>query len=734
MIGVVPSGYDLEVLFKSAEEGTEGGNGDTPKEGFDAFQNKLAQCLVGAEGWLCFFYADAYHRISAVRFRKPYSKEFRLLKQFDSIGVFGHGMFRPGQTNRKTNLPENLIVVEGEFNQLQLQSLCVRNDEVAEIEEPEYVTACAVGGVLGADLKTVFAICDEPTICYDNDASQAGYKLVENATAIGCVSALTTPEVDSDLDDYICQFGTDHKSAWKAIVRLVAERTFIPRDVAIVRDEINEIRSNRKIPKLRAYEINQRVSDVIIDDLTQKGELYHDNVFSYYFLKSKNSLIQIHAEDRGIIELFHEYDLNPAETISQYVLERLMNEAFVTGIETQVHQHAYWDHSTFTLYISMGNNKVCRLTGKTREVLPNGTDGILFVKDARFEPFEIVDKDQSESLIDSILLSKINFAEDVLSADEQRLVVLIWVLSMFFESRMPTKPIMVMLGQRGSGKSMTARRIGRLLMGKNFNVQDLPYKQDDFDAAVTNSRYVAIDNADSPCRWLADKLAAIATGQKIFKRQLYTTNSVAEYPVRCFLAITSRTPHFGREDVVQRMLIMQVDAIKDYVLEADLLAEISENRNALMSELIGYLQDVIRAMKMYHDDPPTTRFRMADYAVFGLQIARDAGVEKEMRQILDRLSKKQSSFILEDDVTAELLYMWAQSHGDRWYSAAELCPCLSELAISRNMDFPFRGKVRSFGQYLRHKKGILKQHMEIETRDSRGRQKQYRFSVKREKE
>jgi hypothetical protein len=53
---------------------------------------------------------------------------------------------------------------------------------------------------------------------------------------------------------------------------------------------------------------------------------------------------------------------------------------------------------------------------------------------------------------------------------------------------------------------------------------------------------VVLDNADRKCNWLNDRLAVVATGGNVKRRDYFTTNTLVEFKVLAFVGITSRTP------------------------------------------------------------------------------------------------------------------------------------------------------------------------------------------------
>src|SRR5439155_6502192 len=123
-------------------------------------------------------------------------------------------------------LNDFLLVVEGEFNVLQLQSLMLRYEE-ATGETQGYLNACAVGSVTSTDVETLQRIASHPVIVYDNDANEAGFELVKRVQTAMPVEACTTPlswGAKSDLDSYIRDFDQDYVAAWEGVKALITDR------------------------------------------------------------------------------------------------------------------------------------------------------------------------------------------------------------------------------------------------------------------------------------------------------------------------------------------------------------------------------------------------------------------------------------------------------------------------------------------------------------------------------
>ena len=723
MLGAIPEGLDLENIFSPILEKSKSDSHRIKK--LKDIKAKLEKCIAGHAGWLCFFYTDAFHRIISIKFRKPYFKQFAYFKPFKSAGVFGHGLFSLTGSNLADDIP--LIVTEGEFNQLQLQSLSARRSESLG-NEAEYLSACSIGGIHNADFDTIQRINKHPIICYDHDISGAGFELVKKAQEVMGVQAVTTPEPDSDLDEYICSFDNDITAAWDALKDLIAKRQTYPREYASVKKEVYCIRQKHGSKDIRRdFEINHEVAKTVRADLSDRGRFYWNDQGSYFFDEMDHRLIALDRDNQDCALLLSKYGVNRTEGLYRYLVEDLWINARTIGNRAPVHRHTFYDKENSAVHIYNHDNRIYRIDQKSIDLVNNGSEGVLFLSDSMAEPFIIGRPDYRTSPLDKFILSQVNFAEDCLSPDERRLLLTIWIYSLFFESIMPSKPILAFVGEKGSGKSVTLQKIGMLLFGGGFNVIPLPNKVEDFDTAVTNSSFVAIDNADSRSKWLEDRLAIVATGGTIEKRMLYTTNTVAKHPVHCFLSITSRTPHFKRDDVADRLLIMKVSRYNSFKAPEKVLSEVIDHRNDIMTEIAYQIQEILHALQSDNHDCDADSFRMADFGEFALRIAHYCGMADQVRQILKKTTTEQSAFTLEGDPIYEYLEEWVNNNQGKEVTSAELCGELTRMAEKKNTKFPYADNGRGFAQKFAHLKPNLSEFFEITERTAGGRKKVYAF-------
>jgi hypothetical protein len=263
-----------------------------------------------------------------------------------------------------------------------------------------------------------------------------------------------------------------------------------------------------------------------------------------------------------------------------------------------------------------------------------------------------------------------------------------------------------------------AKRIGLMLFGPDFDVTAITDDAKDFDAAASASALLVLDNVDTEKSWLPDKLAILATGGRLRKRVLYTTNQVASFRARCWAVVTSRTPPFKRDDVAERLLLLRTERRESFVPQAELDRRTLAQRDVLMTSLLHELVHVVEALRDHGTDEIATDVRMADYYAFAIRVARHLGAEDAMRRAFGRLQRSQTEFAIEDDPLPGLIEVWLQTPRNvgRKVKAAELFPELSEIGRKTGQPLPdnYKGGT-GFGQRLANAVEGLRTRFAVET-------------------
>jgi DNA primase len=282
-----------------------------------------------------------------------------------------------------------------------------------------------------------------------------------------------------------------------------------------------QVQEVRKDKYGKAFEVKQNVSKIILDDMLECGRFYQTVSQEFFWFEDKeNVLYPLGSEALGI-KINNKYGINQSEVEYEFLMKDLLTNASVNGTSTDVYKFAFYDNKKHILYVFNNADGIYRLDGKQIKLVANGTDGVLFLKDYDWEPFEYRNVGDTDYLSE-LIVNPINFVDGDhvnLSKDEQRFMFMLWIYSLFFESIQPTKPILTIIGEKGSGKTTVQRVAGKMLLGDRFDVTPIA-KEDDFDATISNNYVVCFDNVDGKIDWLNDRLAHTATGKMIQKRKL----------------------------------------------------------------------------------------------------------------------------------------------------------------------------------------------------------------------
>lgn len=686
------------------------------KELLDSFNQeaeKLGNLLAKHPGWLVFGYTNASQKLLSLKFREAYSKRFALFKSSEQAGVFNP---IPFDTNENRLFP-NILLAEGEFNILSLQSLLLRNNL-------SYGLAMAVGSASSVDWVALKGFKEKWLLFQDND--EAGRNLAQHMQAHRTYQLAFSNFPDDDLDGFI-QRHSNPEAALLGLQKLLGEAKPKYRLISAIKDSINAIRRKEK-KNILAFEINQQVGQLLKGELLERGQFFRTVLCSYYLDQNTQTLYPIYKGGRMTQRFLHSFSLNPTENIHNFVRDELEKAAHDHGTETTIRHFAHYDKATNRLYLYNHDTEIFRISVSSIEVVVNGTDGHLFESLPGYKAFTRQEVTLETDLLSELYTSRVNVESGALELNEYQLLLETWVYHLFFDELHITHPILAFIGPKGSSKTSSIRRLGVLLFGPGFQVCPIPEKPDDFDAVVTNGFLVGFDNVDGQTVWLNDKLAIAATGGTIRKRELYSTNNMIEFPIKAHIAITSRTPKFRRDDVAERLLIFPLKTLDQKISEQYLLDELCQNRDRFMSWLLLQLQEILQMLSQTENFPAVqTNLRMADFASFMLRLAMADGEEASVQKLLDKLVTSQSHFTLEQDPLFELLDMVAERYPKQAFKTAELHAKLKDLAAANAIKYSYASP-NSLGQKLGHVKNNLAQFLNMTIHEGAGNTKFYEFS------
>lgn len=462
-----------------------------------------------------------------------------------------------------------------------------------------------------------------------------------------------------------------------------------------VKDQIQNFSQKSKLSQSQKHQY----SDLILNDLIQMGQFYKvkgTNELLYFNQVEKELYLLSSKEFRSLCNEL--YKINGSQTIWNFVEEDLIKFCIRNGHATEIYHFARYQDEC--LYIHGGKHKVFRTSKGEIEEINNGDDGILFCSNNQIEPVE-PNYLYKGSPIRELLVDILNITEE-----ENKTYILdlyeCYIYSLFYESILPTKPIILFQGIKGSGKTSAARALKVALFGKESQVDTgLTDKEDAFWAAVSNSYLLCIDNVDSMVRWLGNAVSIVSTGADYSRRDLYKTNTLVKYKPRCFLMFTSRNPiSFQRDDVADRLFLICIERRKNFKSEKDLLDEIHRRRGDIWGELLCKHKKILRALKKNKCNLRLP-FRLADWSNFVLTISPVLGIKNPMK-MLGTLEKTKRNFVLEENIIAQTLDALIPQKGKLGpYSSGELFRKIVSYHELRGNKFPIN-EPKHFGVELKN--------------------------------
>lgn len=478
----------------------------------------------------------------------------------------------------------------------------------------------------------------------------------------------------------------------------------------------------------RPFIVDREVCDAVVRDLKEKGRfLQVEGGPCYWFDDAERKVMAIDSRMMETV-LDVRYGINPADRLIRNVIASLRTETLTHGEDARVYRLAHYNVKNNVLYIYAGQGLVYKLNGQKILIQNNGNDGVFF-QDIEKEACWKADFDNPRDPFET-LIKGLSFASGegvVLALRYQGIVLWLWLRPLFFEEIQPTKPILVLTGDHGSGKTTALRRILYVLSGPGGEVSSVKDEQA-WTPAITSNHLVVLDNVDKHLKWLPDKLNLAATGQTISIRVLYETNREYKVTPRCFLALTTVHPPFEESTVVDRFILLRMQPLDDYMSEKSIRREVLSQRNRLWAGILNQLNSDINCLRAKDVE---VDFRMADWAEFCSKLLRQEKNGSEIfSTIIEGLKKEQSAQVLDYSIVPQILNKW-EGDGSGWYSTAELYEIWKATTEKENLTF-FKS-ARGLGMHLSNIRGALHAGYGVNYRNNR-RIWEYQFPTIKDKE
>lgn len=213
-------------------------------------------------------------------------------------------------------------------------------------------------------------------------------------------------------------------------------------------------------------------------------------------------------------------------------------------------------------------------------------------------------------------------------------------------------PIIVLVGEKGAGKSTALRKLEKIIDPKQTDLCGIPKGNDGLELRLSNSYFVALDNLSYISRNISDTLARAVTGGSVTKRAMYQNTEEVTLNIKALLAINSVSMVVKESDLLDRSLLIDLRRIDPNTMKTE--AEVWEDFEADLPKILGCCFKILAAAMQDTTPIKENRLtRMADFHVACIRVGKVLGYdEKEIADLLWYNQKKINREVLCEDEVA----------------------------------------------------------------------------------
>ncbi|WP_207063602.1 hypothetical protein [Motiliproteus sp. SC1-56] len=308
--------------------------------------------------------------------------------------------------------------------------------------------------------------------------------------------------------------------------------------------------------------------------------------------------------------------------------------------------------------------------------------------------------------------------------DQKQFWLLVIAVAFILTGRGPF-PILLFIGEAGSGKSEAARMVRALVDPSRVPLQTAPRTDRDAMIACSNMLMLLIDNARPFSAKESDLLARLSTGGGLRTRRLRSDAQEQLFDVMAPVLVTGIEDLSTQPDLADRAVVIPFKRIGD--ADRRTQEELSRQFKEDAPYILGGLLDLIAGAWAFMPTLKPDRLpRMADFGRFGLAAEQHLGLAEGAFMALYGNSQRQAtSGMSETDPLLSALLDFTEHLNGEWVGTAQQ---LLDLLVSRVQPAVTRQRklwpanARSFGIKLRSLRPVLAIHgVEFENFSSGGR-------------
>ena len=218
-------------------------------------------------------------------------------------------------------------------------------------------------------------------------------------------------------------------------------------------------------------------------------------------------------------------------------------------------------------------------------------------------------------------------------------IAVLWLIQGFCNSKHYG---LIVMAERGSGKSMLSRLFYSILDPSRLDVTALSTKRDDLVTTLSNTCLVCFDNVDlnGMSKEISDLLCTAMTGGTASKRTLYSNNGLTIQKLKNNIVINGINVVPKEADLAERFLLINLKKLTQDQIVCE--QELNKAFNKAKPKILGAIFNTLsKAMKIRSNLNVKNPSRMADAFSDMLCIALALGyTESDFRNIINQNKEK----------------------------------------------------------------------------------------------
>ena len=210
------------------------------------------------------------------------------------------------------------------------------------------------------------------------------------------------------------------------------------------------------------------------------------------------------------------------------------------------------------------------------------------------------------------------------SGNSQSMLIMGWLIGCFMPEG--PKPMLVIQGEQGSGKSLLASILRSLVDPVKADKTSLPRSERDLYVQAQNNYVLSFDNQRTLHKRHSDWLCRMVTGGGYSTRRLYTNNEEEVFSATRPIILNGITQIADQPDLIDRSIFINIPVIDKNTRkpEKELLNSMNSLNPMILGKICSALSAILRNKKKEYDHLP----RMADSAKFVSRAEGELGWEE----------------------------------------------------------------------------------------------------------